>query len=251
MFQESIGIIAALAFVLGLVWVGVWVAKRYGAFPSHQRARIAIEVVQRISIGPKSTIAVVRVGEKVMAVSMGPDGVRPLFELDESDRLRIIASSQTATPLVSSADATRLIAVSTSFAAAIQSALGAVGARGVREATVVQATQTADREFRNVLNIAMSGATRLAVFAGFALLSAASAGNLRAQAAPPVAPPATQVAVPPTAGMPVVTPPEITVPPVPAFVVPKGAANTARRAVVRPANTEMAAVRPPAADAQK
>lgn len=247
MFQESIGILAALAFVLGLVWVGVWVAKRYGAFPSHQRARIAVEVVQRISIGPKSTLAVVRVGEKVMAVSMGPDGIRPLFELDESDRLRIIASSQTATPLVSSADAERRIGAHASFAAIVKNVLKVKGARTVYEAPVAQATQAADRDFRNVLNIAMSGATRLAVFAGFALLSAASANNLRAQAAPPVAPPTTQVAVPPAAGMPVVTPPEITVPPVPAFIVPKGAANAARAAVVRPANARTAPVRTPAA----
>ena len=76
MLQQLMTILSALAFVLGLVWVAVWFAKRYGVIASRPRARVAVEVVQRISIGPKTGLAVVRVGEKVMAVSMGPDGIR-------------------------------------------------------------------------------------------------------------------------------------------------------------------------------
>ena len=110
MLSNSIGILSALAFVLGLVWVAVWVAKRFGALPSRPRGRIAIEVVQRISIGPKSGLAVIRVGEKVMAVSMGPDGIRPLFELDEVDRQRVLASSQIPVPMQSSAAAQQAFA---------------------------------------------------------------------------------------------------------------------------------------------
>src|SRR5687768_3945487 len=109
MLIQSMGILAALVFVLGLVAVAVWVAKKFGAVPSASRARVAIEIVQRVSLGPKTGLAVVRVGEKVMAVSMGPDGMRPLFELDEADRQRVVASSTAATPFATSTDAARAI----------------------------------------------------------------------------------------------------------------------------------------------
>ena len=88
------GIMAALAFVLGLLAVAVWVAKRFGGVTVSPGSRIQIEVVQRIPFGPKAGLAVVRVGEKVMAVSVGPDGIRPLFEVDEADRQHVIATSQ-------------------------------------------------------------------------------------------------------------------------------------------------------------
>lgn len=134
MLQNSIGILAALAFVLGLVWIAVWFAKRYGVLPSGPRNRVAIEVVQRVSIGPKTGLAVVRVGEKVMAVSMGPDGLRPLFELDEADRQRVLASSETPVPMQSSAAAERAFtqpAFAPSFATAANTAAHSAGSTGV------------------------------------------------------------------------------------------------------------------------
>ncbi len=110
MLQQSLGIMAALAFVLGLIGVAVWFAKRFGGTTVNPSARIQIEVVQRIPFGPKAGLAVVRVGEKVMAVSVGPDGIRPLFEVDEADRLRVLQTSQIATPFATTADAGRAFA---------------------------------------------------------------------------------------------------------------------------------------------
>jgi flagellar biosynthetic protein FliP len=43
-----------------------------------------MEVVQRLALGPKQGIAVIRVGERVVAVSVGEGGVNRLFELEEN-----------------------------------------------------------------------------------------------------------------------------------------------------------------------
>lgn len=298
MLQNSIGILSALAFVLGLVWVAVWIAKRYGALPSGPRTRVAIEIVQRVSVGPKTGLAVVRVGEKVMAVSMGPDGMRPLFELDEVDRQRILASSQVATPMVSSAAAELGVAAAinqhavgqgqrvvtnvlpdaiagllppkivqmfqrqtvgfpaafaapASFAESMKSALNM---QPGAEATLPQSMSASDREFRNVLSMTLSTATRIAVFGGVAVLSVLSASRtLSAQTAPPssvvttpvttpVTTQATQPAANPSATAPVApTVPDVTLPTppaikAPAFIVPPGASKN-RPAAVRPAAT--------------
>src|SRR5690606_28395728 len=98
----SMGILAALAFVLGLGALALWAVKRFGTFGMSSRTRIPVEVVQRISLGPKTGLAVVRVGEKVVALSVGDGGVRPLFELDEQDRQSVIASSHVPVPMESS-----------------------------------------------------------------------------------------------------------------------------------------------------
>jgi flagellar biosynthetic protein FliP len=61
-----------------------------------------MEVVQRVALGPKMGLAVVRIGEKVVAVSIGDGGIQSLFELDEADRQRVLATSQIAVPMRSS-----------------------------------------------------------------------------------------------------------------------------------------------------
>jgi len=110
MLPAVLAVIAALAFVLGLGAICLWALKRWGAMSLGSRSRIAVEVVQRISLGPKTGLAVVRVGEKVMAVSVGEGGLRPLFELDEADRQRVVASSDVPTPMVSSPEASAAFA---------------------------------------------------------------------------------------------------------------------------------------------
>ncbi len=105
MLQAALGIVAALAFVLALGAFCVWALKKWGAGTLLPRTRVPVEVVQRIALGPKVGLAVVRVGEKVMAVSIGDGGVRTLFELDEADRLHILSTSNIPTPLNSSVSA--------------------------------------------------------------------------------------------------------------------------------------------------
>src|SRR5215211_7231650 len=103
MFVAGLGVLAALAFVLGLGALALWALKRFGGGTLALRpskSRVTVEVVQRVALGPKSGLAVVRVGERVMAVSVGEGGIRPLFELDENDRQRVIATSTVPTPMM-------------------------------------------------------------------------------------------------------------------------------------------------------
>ena len=225
MLLQSMGIMAALCFVLGLIGVTVWVVKRFGGATVNPRTRLPVEIVQRIPFGPKAGMAVVRIGEKVMAVSIGPDGIRPMFELDEADRQHVIATSQAVTQFATSADAGRAIvkslphavsrlfdrdalgALKTAKAAALIAAADASSETAPFEAlnktSSMAAPQAesfsryappsapvmskADREFGEMLNIAMSGATRLAVFAGLIVLSSATlTQKAHAQVAPPV-----------------------------------------------------------------
>ncbi len=129
MLIAGLGVVAALAFVLGLGAVCLWALKRWGAGALGAKSRVPVEVVQRVPLGPKTGLAVVRVGEKVMAVSVGDGGVRPLFELDEADRQRVIATSTLPVALTSSAEATAAFAplspvqLGTKFGAMLGSAL--------------------------------------------------------------------------------------------------------------------------------
>jgi flagellar biosynthetic protein FliP len=102
MLIAAIGVAAALAFVLGLGALALWALRRFGGGALGRRTRLPVEVVQKVPLGPKTHLAVVRVGEKVMAVSMGDGGVRPLFELAPEDRDRVLASSMVPVPLASS-----------------------------------------------------------------------------------------------------------------------------------------------------
>ncbi|MDQ8159170.1 MAG: flagellar biosynthetic protein FliO, partial [Gemmatimonadota bacterium] len=106
MLIATLGVVAALAFVLGLGALSLWALKRVGAGALASKTRVPLEVVQRIPLGPKTGLAVVRVGERVMALSVGDGGVRQLFELDEVDRQRVIATSTLPVPMMSSAAAT-------------------------------------------------------------------------------------------------------------------------------------------------
>ncbi len=106
MLIAALGVVAALSFVLGLGALCLWALKRWSAMSLQSRTRVAVEVVQRVSLGPKTGLAVIRVGEKVMAVSVGEGGIRTLFELDDVDRQRVIASSQIPVPMDSSGEAT-------------------------------------------------------------------------------------------------------------------------------------------------
>ena len=81
-----VGVCLTLAFVLGLVAVTMRLLRKVSlASPLSRRTpRMTLEVVQRLPLGPRQGIAVVRIGEQLVAVSVGEGGVRPIVELDVS-----------------------------------------------------------------------------------------------------------------------------------------------------------------------
>lgn len=150
MLTAALAVIAALAFVLGLGAVCLWALKRFGAGALASKTRVPLEVVQRIPLGPKTGLAVVRVGERVMALSVGEGGVRQLFELDEIDRQRVIATSTLPVPMVSSAAASASFAIPTALTAALPGKFGAIFRRSLDATTVQAAMAEADLESQAV-----------------------------------------------------------------------------------------------------
>lgn len=80
-------VMAMLAIVLGAMGVAFRLLRRYAAGNASTSGNVKMEVVQRLTLGQRQGIAVVRVGQRVLAVSMGDGGVHPIAELDENDLL--------------------------------------------------------------------------------------------------------------------------------------------------------------------
>lgn len=94
-FVSLLGVLGTLGLVLGLFLVAARVLRSYaaGAFGAGG-GRMRLEVVQRLALGPKQGIAVVRIGERLVAVSLGEGGVRTLLELD--DRADVTGATEAA-----------------------------------------------------------------------------------------------------------------------------------------------------------
>ena len=125
-FGSLVGVALALGFVLVLLGVSLKLLQRLAPGATRGRARVPMEIVQRMSLGPKQGIAVVRIGQRVVAVSVGEGGMRRLFEMDEDEANAIIAAPTVAA--APSAAATRPDFKS-AFAVALKSA-------GIRTAVV-------------------------------------------------------------------------------------------------------------------
>lgn len=86
-FGSLVGVALTLALVLGLLAITMRVLRKVSQGTPLGRARggVALEVVQRIALGPRQGIAVVRIGEQLVAVSVGEGGVRTLAELEPAE----------------------------------------------------------------------------------------------------------------------------------------------------------------------
>jgi flagellar biosynthetic protein FliP len=81
-----LGAFASLLFTLGMLGLGLWALRRFtpgGARP--QAGRLPLEVLRRVATGPKHGVALLRVGERVLLVSLGDEGARMLTELEGTD----------------------------------------------------------------------------------------------------------------------------------------------------------------------
>jgi flagellar biosynthesis protein FliP len=73
-----------LGFVLALLGIALKLLRRFGPTAS-TGTRLRMEIVQRLALGPKQGVAVIRVGERLVAVSVGEGGIHRLFELEASE----------------------------------------------------------------------------------------------------------------------------------------------------------------------
>jgi flagellar biosynthetic protein FliP len=98
-FGSVMGVLLTLGFVLALLGVALKLLRRF-APTSTTGTRLRMEVVQRLALGPKQGIAVVRVGERLVAVSVGEGGIHQLFEMKESEVAQAAPATTAAVALV-------------------------------------------------------------------------------------------------------------------------------------------------------
>jgi len=86
-FSSLVGVALTLALVLGLLAVTMRLLRKVsqGGTLGRSKGGVPLEVVQRIALGPRQGIAVVRIGEQLVAVSVGEGGVRTLAELEPAE----------------------------------------------------------------------------------------------------------------------------------------------------------------------
>lgn len=142
----------ALAVVLGAMGVALRLLRRYTMAGSIAGSAVKMEVVQRLTLGQRQGLAVVRVGSRVFAVSMGDGGVHPVAELDESDLAASVqASSLGAAPRTIAAGLRRLVLLRSD----------ARDARDAATSTPARIDYVAPMEdFQAVLSMAMGGSAR-------------------------------------------------------------------------------------------
>ena len=78
-----IGVLGMLGLVLGLLVLALRWLKRFSPAGSGGAGAQRLEVLQRLSVGPRQSIAIVRIGSRTVAVAIGEGGVRPILELDD------------------------------------------------------------------------------------------------------------------------------------------------------------------------
>jgi len=108
--SATFGVFVALGAVLALLVVVLRVLKRFAPHAGGGSGRLPMEIVQRLPVGPRQSIAVVRIGERVLAVAIGGDGMQTLTELEGDDRATVLGASVAPTPFASSPVALRGVA---------------------------------------------------------------------------------------------------------------------------------------------
>jgi len=92
-FAAYVGVLATLALVLGLLSLTFKILRRFTPAVGASDPRLPLAVVRRVALGPRQGIAVVRIGESLLAVSIGEGGIRPLLELGDADRDAVLAAT--------------------------------------------------------------------------------------------------------------------------------------------------------------
>ena len=110
--QTFLMVMAMLALVLGAMGLAMRVLRKYAMNNASGKSRVKMEIIQRLSLGQRQGIAVVRIGNRVLAVSMGDGGVHQVAELSEADlALQDGVTAVTAAPMHAIADGIRKFAL--------------------------------------------------------------------------------------------------------------------------------------------
>ena len=76
-----IGMLGMLGLVLGLLLLTLRLLKRFVPAMSGTGGKIPFEIVQRLPLGPRQGLAIVKIGDRLVTVSVGEGGVRRIGEV--------------------------------------------------------------------------------------------------------------------------------------------------------------------------
>ncbi|HEY8470469.1 MAG TPA: flagellar type III secretion system pore protein FliP [Longimicrobiales bacterium] len=86
--------LVALGTSLALFGAVMWVVRRVMGAGRGVRTAAPLEVLGRVAVGPRQGVTALRVGRRVVLVSVGEGGVRPLLELPEAEWSDAVAEAQ-------------------------------------------------------------------------------------------------------------------------------------------------------------
>jgi flagellar biogenesis protein FliO len=160
-------VMAMLAIVLGAMGVAMRVLRRYAMTNASRKGSVKMEIIQRLSLGQRQGLAVVRIGTRVLAVSMGEGGVHQVAELSDADLASTDAAKATGSaPIHALADGIRkLVLIRGNGEATAKYTAGGVldGAAASRSGSKdgKRISYVAPMEdFQAVLSMAMAGGTK-------------------------------------------------------------------------------------------
>jgi flagellar biosynthetic protein FliP len=76
-----VGMLGMLGLVLGLLLITLKLLKRFVPAMSGTGGKIPFEIVQRLPLGPRQGLAIVKIGDRLVTVSVGEGGVRRIGEV--------------------------------------------------------------------------------------------------------------------------------------------------------------------------
>lgn len=88
-----LGVLAALAVTLGVLLLALRVLKHYQGAQPWNGERVPFQVLQRVSMGPRHGVALLRVADRVLVVSVGEGGTTLLTELSSDESAGVLEQS--------------------------------------------------------------------------------------------------------------------------------------------------------------
>lgn len=152
-------VMAMLAVVLGAMGIALRVLRRYAMTGASAKGSVKMEVVQRLTLGQRQGIAVVRIGTRVLAVSMGDGGVHQVAELSELDVAPAAAGSAAlgSAPIHAIADGIRKLGLVRGGATRDLPPKAAEASRGFWKSRKRISYVAPIEDFQAVLSMAMAG----------------------------------------------------------------------------------------------
>jgi flagellar biosynthetic protein FliP len=86
-------LLGALAITAGALLLALRLLRRLQQSGGWASRGVPLEVIKRVSVGPKQGVALLRVGERVLVVSIADNGTQLLTELADASRLEALAPS--------------------------------------------------------------------------------------------------------------------------------------------------------------